>query len=184
MKRQLLVTTGATVTFVALLEKVLAGEFMDTVLRLGYDSIVVQYGASDESYQLVSRLTRHLQLSESSNGFHGQYKGMQVQLIPFDVDLVQKYVKPSAVVISHAGTGSIIDTLRGSDATLLVVVNETLQDNHQLEVASAFEYLGVLQVAPIAKLSATMEELLPRDRQLAVPMGRLIERAIFSGEYN
>ena len=38
------------------------------------------------------------------------------------------------MTISHCGAGTLIETLRGG-ATAIAVVNETLMDNHQSELA-------------------------------------------------
>lgn len=47
------------------------------------------------------------------------------------------------LVISHAGTGSILGALRAG-RPLIVVVNEKLMNNHQEEIAEAMEEDGVL----------------------------------------
>ncbi|KAJ3293200.1 hypothetical protein HK104_004666 [Borealophlyctis nickersoniae] len=47
------------------------------------------------------------------------------------------------LVISHAGSGSILEAL-DMGKKLLVVVNETLMDNHQMELAEALAEEGVL----------------------------------------
>eukprot|EP00466_Bigelowiella_natans_P008775 jgi/Bigna1/40987/e_gw1.48.72.1 len=49
----------------------------------------------------------------------------------------------SSLVISHAGAGSITETLH-LKKPLLVVVNETLMDNHQIELAEAMCSEGYL----------------------------------------
>ncbi|KAH9254249.1 hypothetical protein BASA81_007850 [Batrachochytrium salamandrivorans] len=51
------------------------------------------------------------------------------------------------VIISHAGAGSIVESLR-LNKRLIVVVNDLLMDNHQLELASALEQKGHLVCAP------------------------------------
>jgi len=47
-------------------------------------------------------------------------------------------IQTASLVISHAGAGSILDTLR-LRKKLLVVVNECLMENHQLELATALQ---------------------------------------------
>jgi beta-1,4-N-acetylglucosaminyltransferase len=49
----------------------------------------------------------------------------------------------ASLVISHAGAGSIVETLRAR-TPLLVVVNEDLMDNHQHELAGAMAQDGYL----------------------------------------
>ncbi|PIN08511.1 N-acetylglucosaminyldiphosphodolichol N-acetylglucosaminyltransferase [Handroanthus impetiginosus] len=43
---------------------------------------------------------------------------------------IAKFLKSASLVISHAGSGSIFETLR-LRKPLIVVVNEDLMDNHQ-----------------------------------------------------
>lgn len=187
MKRQLLVTTGATVTFVALLQRVLDRGFMETVLELKYENFVIQFGSSEESLKLVKELTNEyttLERDESMNRYIGYFMGLKLIFVPFDVDFVTNYIQESSVVISHAGTGSIMDTLRGSQARLLVVVNTTLKDNHQLEIGRAFESLGVLKIANLDTMGDSLREVLHDNSQwskLTPPLGILVEEVILEG---
>ena len=56
----------------------------------------------------------------------------------------QAYLQNASLVISHAGAGSILETLRAAPQPnqlaprLFVVFNEQLMDNHQEELAEAF----------------------------------------------
>lgn len=187
MKRQLLVTTGATVTFVALLQRVLDRGFMETALELKYENFVIQFGSSEESLKLVKELTNEyttLERDESMNRYIGYFMGLKLIFVPFDVDFVTNYIQESSVVISHAGTGSIMDTLRGSQARLLVVVNTTLKDNHQLEIGRAFESLGVLKIANLDTMGDSLREVLHDNSQwskLTPPLGILVEEVILEG---
>lgn len=162
--KQVLVTTGATVTFKGLIAGVIRTEFLDLLIELKYDNIVIQYGKSDESVVFVQNLIKKLDnavfnfkqgIDEKNNtGYnisfryeHDNDKKLNVKCIQFDSKLIQNYTKYSKLVISHAGTGSIIDTLRvnsGNDIQLIVMINEGLKDNHQVEIANAFESLGVV----------------------------------------
>lgn len=167
-QKQALVTTGATVTFEALIRSVLQERFLDTLAGYGYGRVVVQYGRSEEAIALVKSLLQKLDgtkskgrarvVSETTDEHTGRTfevdyqnggSGVSIECIQFDVQLIEKFTRRSDLVISHAGTGSIMDTLRvGTGATtsprLIVVVNEGLQDNHQREIAHAFESLGVV----------------------------------------
>ncbi len=69
----------------------------------------------------------------------------------------------SSLVISHAGAGSILETLRcprntGSQARrLIVVVNEKLMDNHQQELADAMADEGYLLKAVPSTLISVLK---------------------------
>jgi beta-1,4-N-acetylglucosaminyltransferase len=51
---------------------------------------------------------------------------------------IAPYIKDAALVICHAGVGTVMETLR-MKKQVVVVVNPSLMDNHQLEVAAALE---------------------------------------------
>lgn len=51
------------------------------------------------------------------------------------------------IVISHAGTGSLLDALgpqKKDTASIIAVVNETLMNNHQLEIGEKLEKYGLV----------------------------------------
>ncbi|GJN21033.1 hypothetical protein PR202_gb08478 [Eleusine coracana subsp. coracana] len=56
-------------------------------------------------------------------------------------------MRASSLVISHAGSGSIFETLR-LGKPLIVVVNEDLMDNHQSELAEELAERKHLFCAP------------------------------------
>eukprot|EP00467_Chlorarachnion_reptans_P020536 CAMPEP_0114512196 /NCGR_PEP_ID=MMETSP0109-20121206/14834_1 /TAXON_ID=29199 /ORGANISM="Chlorarachnion reptans, Strain CCCM449" /LENGTH=170 /DNA_ID=CAMNT_0001691839 /DNA_START=28 /DNA_END=540 /DNA_ORIENTATION=- len=63
----------------------------------------------------------------------------------------------SKLVISHAGAGSISETL-SLKKPLLVVVNETLMDNHQVELATAMAEKGYLYWAKVSNVLEILEK--------------------------
>jgi beta-1,4-N-acetylglucosaminyltransferase len=153
--KQVLVTTGATVTFNELIEGVLNGEFLQALTKRKFERIIVQYGKGNYAINLVEKLIKELPVynvnsyEDSKRGYaiNCQYENIIIECIQFDSELSEKYTRFSELVISHAGTGSIIDTLRSGmkGIELIVMVNNKLQDNHQQEIADAFEDLGVLK---------------------------------------
>lgn len=48
------------------------------------------------------------------------------------------------LVITHAGTGSLLDALNIENVKIVTVVNTSLMNNHQLEIAEKFEEYGVV----------------------------------------
>ncbi|GME85011.1 unnamed protein product [Ambrosiozyma monospora] len=176
-RKQLLVTTGATVTFTKLIELILHPTFLQLISsKLQYTHLVIQYGTSSDSQQLVEKLLSQIpQISNKKISFKpdgattqtltfpvttttttktSQTKStsqqstqsrLEIKCILFDTNLVANYTSKSHLVISHAGTGSILDTLRCPGVRLLVVINSKLLDNHQLDIAEAFANMGVLK---------------------------------------
>jgi len=58
-------------------------------------------------------------------------------------DSIETDIQQADLVISHAGAGTILQTLE-AHKPLLVVVNEKLMNNHQFEIAHAMEQEGYL----------------------------------------
>jgi len=60
---------------------------------------------------------------------------------------LQVILKNASLIISHAGTGTIIETL-SLHQPLIVVINNTLMNNHQLEIAVKLAELGYIDYVP------------------------------------
>ncbi|CAH9115287.1 unnamed protein product [Cuscuta europaea] len=93
---------------------------------------------------------------------------------------IAEYLKSASLVISHAGSGSIFETLR-LGKPLIVDVNEDLMDNHQSELAEELADRKHLFCArphtlyqTIADLS--IESLVPYQPGDAKPVAELISR--------
>ena len=72
-----------------------------------------------------------------------RYKGVEIIGLEFTPNIEALIKLYADVVISHAGTGSILDSLR-LKKPLIAVVNDTLMDNHQEQIARKFESKGYL----------------------------------------
>ncbi|KAG7878228.1 hypothetical protein KL905_003932 [Ogataea polymorpha] len=178
MVRQILATCGATVCFDRLVQYVLDKRFFALVLRLGYDRLVVQYGKSAAGRELVEKLTSEYTVRD--NVF--TVNRLEVQLLAFDPEIVKNYTAQSDLVISHGGTGSVLDTLR-CNKKLVVLINTALADNHQLEIAEAFEQAGVLEYVRggFSEFLEVVERVNCREFEpLAIPEGKVVERIIWS----
>lgn len=80
-----------------------------------------------------------------------------IEFFPFSHAL-DSYIDKSDFVISHGGTGTILDVLK-LNKKLLVVYNESLMDNHQFEVASEFYNRGYCLILPSSDLAAVGDML-------------------------
>lgn len=117
MARTVFVTSGATVPFIDLIKNCLSESVLETLATLGYTRLIIQYGKGEMIYKSALPKSPPLKIS----GFD------------FAQD-ISKYIKSADLVISHAGTGSILDALR-SGKRLLVVINDKLMDNHQMQIS-------------------------------------------------
>ena len=117
--RCIFVTVGTT-SFDDLVETIDSDEFGRAAKCAGYGRILVQIG-------------------------RGTYEPKRVEFYRFKPSLDDDFAKAD-LVISHAGAGSIMESLR-LRRRLLVVVNESLMDNHQWELAGALRDAGHLECA-------------------------------------
>ncbi|KAL2862853.1 N-acetylglucosaminyldiphosphodolichol N-acetylglucosaminyltransferase catalytic subunit ALG13 [Aspergillus lucknowensis] len=137
------VTVGATASFHLLLESVLSAEFLDALQKHGYTNLLIQYGKDGQAL-FDDFAAKH-------PPGHPIYHGITVDGFDFkhaglDNELRLAKAMPSenrsgGVVISHAGSGSILAALRFG-VPLVVVPNPTLQDNHQEELADVLQQEG------------------------------------------
>lgn len=133
------VTTGATAPFTALIESVLSPSSLDALLEKGYTHVLVQYGTAKDVYAKASRIAQ----------FHVQSKSQELIIdgVDFNPDGLQAQLKlvqqSKGLVISHAGSGTILEASR-YQVPLIVVPNTSLLDNHQEELAVAMERSGYL----------------------------------------
>jgi beta-1,4-N-acetylglucosaminyltransferase len=145
---KVLVTTGATYPFKQLIQMALSPPVLECLVSLGYTEVVVQYGVGGEKiYQ---------------EGLANSQK-YKLQISGFDLSPeIHDLIKRCDLIISHGGTGSILDALRASKR-LIAVINQDLMDNHQAEIADQFssrKYLLVSDATPkslVAALQQTKE---------------------------
>ena len=150
----ILFTTGATVTFRPLLDEITNPDFLELLASAGFRTISIQYGNEisatganlSKSYfseLLASKgLVEHFDL-EIANEFNDKsvtiFRNSKFTLRAFGfANNINTYISQADLVVSHAGTGSILDTLR-LKKPLIVVTNDSLMDNHQAEIAARFE---------------------------------------------
>ncbi|KAL9030885.1 MAG: hypothetical protein Q9196_001028 [Gyalolechia fulgens] len=151
------VTIGATAAFDQLLKAVLSSQCIQTLQALGYTSLRLQYGKNgqkilDES-GIVDELGEKSQYGIEVSGFDFNTEGLGQEM------WVTKAGEDRAegVVISHAGSGSILDALR-IRVPLIVVPNASLLDNHQVELAEELSKQGYLIHGQLDNLSNALRE--------------------------
>ncbi|KAG9122847.1 N-acetylglucosaminyldiphosphodolichol N-acetylglucosaminyltransferase catalytic subunit alg13 [Ceratobasidium sp. 392] len=81
--------------------------------------------------------------------------GMEVSVWRFKPELGASF-EQAGLVISHAGSGTILEVLR-LPRPLIVVPNETLLDNHQVELANALDELDHLVASTPRTLAKTIQ---------------------------
>ncbi|CCE73235.1 Piso0_000264 [Millerozyma farinosa CBS 7064] len=157
---RILILTGATVTFKSLIKTVVNAKFIEGLRSCGVSTLCLQYGneIDNRSQTNISKEWFDKCLVQSGLVDNGGFSktaetneivrlesqtanGFALEAFPITPNISDEITKCD-LVISHAGTGSIMDVLRLSKP-LIVVHNENLMHNHQLEIATAFDSLGV-----------------------------------------
>ncbi|KAI2800639.1 hypothetical protein RDWZM_009044 [Blomia tropicalis] len=112
------VTVGST-RFDQLIDNVIDDNVVEILKHLGCRRLTIQYG----SYKDVSKL-------ESVQNVISHF---EVELFDYQ-NSIQSYIDKADLVIGHAGAGTVLEVLR-KRKPLLIVINDTLMDNHQEELA-------------------------------------------------
>lgn len=192
----LLVTTGATVTFKQLIDHVCDKQFLLAALKDGFLEIVIQYGNevdalgnnlskqyfSDAIGPLIAALDLDIDNTTNDKSQTVLSNGkLKLTAFAFSTD-INAYIRKADLVVSHAGTGSILDTLR-CQRPLIVVTNSSLMDGHQTEVALQFEKEGYLAQLSDADLAGgSLERLILQCRNADLTFKKMAEPPV--GAFN
>jgi len=127
--RTAIVTVGST-KFDALIRAVDTVEFLSALRQLGIQKLKVQRGAGQHIPANLGSATQPT------------LDGLEVEVVEYTVDLPSQ-LQQAALVISHAGAGTILDCLMAG-RRLVVVPNEGLMANHQVQLGMALQEQGLL----------------------------------------
>ncbi|KAF8894674.1 glycosyltransferase family 1 protein [Infundibulicybe gibba] len=139
------VTIGST-RFDTLIQSVFSQPLLSSLHQRGYTQLVVQCGNSD--FESASQLSDGKSISLSMHN-------VEIEYWKFKPSLQVEYERAD-LIISHAGSGTILDVLR-LGKPLIVIPNPTLLDNHQEELAVALSDLGHLKASTVADLAHDIE---------------------------
>ncbi|KAB8224684.1 hypothetical protein BDV33DRAFT_144504 [Aspergillus novoparasiticus] len=165
------VTVGATASFHLLLQAILDDRFLAALHEANYTHLLVQYG-KDSQALFEELLSKYPPGSPSRHGI--EIDGFDFNHAGLDREMRLAQARPDdgqngGLIISHAGSGSILGALR-LGVPLVVVPNTTLKDNHQVELARELQKQGYVIASGHQEVSVAVEraEAL-RARMLAWP---------------
>ncbi|KAL8026965.1 hypothetical protein ABFX02_14G064400 [Erythranthe guttata] len=161
-KKVVFVTVGTT-SFDSLVKSVDTREVKEALFKKGYTHLLIQMGRG--SY-----------IPTKSAGEDGS---LSVDHFTFSSSIAE-FLKSASLVISHAGSGSIFETLK-LRKPLIVVVNEDLMDNHQSELAEELAERNHLFCAHPNTLYETvsamdLDSLVAYQPGNATPVAKFIDR--------
>ncbi|SCU77751.1 LAFA_0A03202g1_1 [Lachancea sp. 'fantastica'] len=182
MTRTVVVTCGATVPFPGLVEAILDLNFLHAIHeRWGFGRVIIQYGkgynvefekrmrflgSEPERKDTVVEISKKLGVELE---FYGRVGGVEICGFAFTTAIQDLLRTHADVVVSHAGTGSILDALR-LQKRLVVVANTGLMDNHQMQITDRLESRGHLVAAHETSSAAVLEAISVLERQAPVPL--------------
>ncbi|KAI8817663.1 glycosyltransferase family 28 C-terminal domain-containing protein [Fimicolochytrium jonesii] len=145
---RIFVTVGTT-RFDSLITTVCSHPFLTLLLDLNCSSLTIQHGSSPLCLTTVPGVTPASSPPDTSTDHHFTYTSpthptpLAIHTYTYHPTLLPSLTS-ATLIISHAGAGSILESL-ALRKPLLVVVNETLMDNHQTELAEALAGMGVVR---------------------------------------
>lgn len=142
---------------------------MSSLQKFEYTHLRIQYGKDSRSI-FENFLLNH---PPGTAGRHGiQIDGFDFNQAGLEQEMRLTKEDASGMIISHAGSGSILEALR-LGVPLVVVPNPTLKDNHQEELAQELQRQGYVVASHYKDIAAAIgqaESL--RERMSAWPPSR------------
>ena len=144
------VTVGST-KFEQLILRMLEKDVLDFLKKNSYDKLVLQIGNGKHEQN------GDINDVDEVNGSKLFFKqNVEINVYRYKSSL-REDLERSDLVISHAGAGSIIESLE-ANKPLIVVINESLMNNHQYELAEKMHSEGFLLYSRVSDLLATLNE--------------------------
>lgn len=141
--RTLFVTVGTT-EFPELVSAICTPSFIRNAISHDCNRWIIQYGSSDP---------------EQLNSLKESFPDIDLEIFSYKTDL-GVYFAEANVIISHGGSGSILDAIRGplfgqnlekKKVSLIVVPNRNLLDDHQMDL---LRELGTRKIATVCGIES------------------------------
>lgn len=155
-----------------------------TVGTTRFDGLVRAVDSENVKKELLAKGYTHLLIQMGRGSYlptkcEGDDGSLGVDYFTFS-STIADHLRSASLVISHAGSGSIFETLRVGKP-LIVVVNEDLMDNHQSELAEELAdrkhlYCASPQTLPQTISDMDLNSLLPYVPGDATPVAKHINR--------
>ncbi|KAI1778259.1 glycosyltransferase family 1 protein [Hypoxylon cercidicola] len=154
------VTVGASASFKPLIEEVVSAAFVAKLAALSFTHLVVQCGP-DYDFFLAAAAAAAPPRDPPGGGLAVSGFAYKNDLFD-DMELTTPHESPEEVrlpglIITHAGSGSILDAL-DCNTSLVAVPNTSLMDNHQSEIAVEMERQGFLVQGKIGSLTDAVDK--------------------------
>lgn len=163
-KKNVFVTVGTT-SFDALIQALDDVSVIDILRSKGYASLTLQIGRGTYTPRNIIPPGRSRAVLAGSFGEASEPREFVVECFDFRPSL-DEAMRGADLVVSHAGAGSVFEAL-GLRRPLLVVVNETLMDNHQVELAEELAGRGHLRWCVPEDVGQALRDFQPDGEEVA-----------------
>ncbi|KAM9993664.1 hypothetical protein ACTFIZ_011641 [Dictyostelium cf. discoideum] len=151
MTKSVFVTVGTT-KFDDLIDKIDSPKLFNILLKYGFNKMIIQIGnysgTIENSLPFNDNKNNNNTNSSSTTKFESLYFDYKPSL--------SEFMKNSDLIISHAGSGSILESLE-NNKPCICVVNDRLMDNHQKELADKLSNLSYILSTNSTSLYETIE---------------------------
>ncbi|KAM5433866.1 N-acetylglucosaminyldiphosphodolichol N-acetylglucosaminyltransferase catalytic subunit alg13 [Microsporum ferrugineum] len=158
-KKICFVTVGATASFNAMIREILHQDFLAALRTNNYTNLVIQYGQhGDELFHSFVKDNEHELLQNyglTLAGFDFNVNGLKEEMCAAKADPGSNTAE--GLVISHAGSGTILEALRFG-LPLMVVPNPMLMHNHQAELAKELASANYVLHGELGNLAGALHE--------------------------
>jgi UDP-N-acetylglucosamine transferase subunit ALG13 len=132
--KTLFVTVGST-KFEKLINKILKPDILNLLKSFNFKKIILQVGSGVHEDDELFNFKEKNAFSSTSNNEMVKFFKENVEINAYRYkSSIKEDMQKADLVISHAGSGSVLESLE-ANKKLIVVVNDALMDNHQLELA-------------------------------------------------
>ncbi|KAI5307398.1 hypothetical protein KEM56_002405 [Ascosphaera pollenicola] len=162
------VTVGATAPFDSLVAEVLSHQFLQALAAKEYTHLIIQHGrCSDFIRAKLDEAKRHTRLIVQGYEFK---ENLETDFLQVKADLRRNVEE--GVVLSHAGSGTILQVMR-LGIPLIVVPNPDLMNNHQDELAHALSKEKYVIHGRLGYVSQAISSMLLSETKTDVPQRAL-----------
>lgn len=167
MPKRLFLTIGATAPFNPLIRASLSHAFLSALQLASYTELRIQHGSEGAHILREADLSNILSTyGISVTGFDFDKTGLESEMRAVKANK-DGAPREEGAIISHAGSGSILDAMR-LGVPLIVVPNEELLGNHQVELAEVLEGMKYVVWGKVEDLAAAVPKVEGLRREMRV----------------
>jgi beta-1,4-N-acetylglucosaminyltransferase len=167
----LFATVGST-SFDELVRVLTRGTTLSRLGELGFSLVTIQYG---RGAPIDEETTHNVSIASSNRQGEVCNRKLMVRAFRYSPSLSAE-ISRANVVLCHGGSGSVFEAATACPGRVVVVPNRTLMDDHQTELASELQALGLVHVADVnqplsivCEIAAALREGRNNESNVAVP---------------